>query len=335
MLLPDLSKMACVSVPAGIDPEDPKSLRPDKQLENVPGDGACLFHCLVRLRQLSDPWLGTATAPAPNVGTLKEIMRQYFLSNYESEFMKHWESYLLWHFGLTPGARRGMGTSDLAFRYADQMVKTNRWGGDLEIDIASHLFGVIIHKFERNTENNDSPTALLTGSFYPTDDLSDKNRSVTKWVLVLLGGHFNYVVPSRPLGAKTPSPPPAPPAPSAAAPSGEGNSESRADAIRRLKSRQSESSGLATRDGTRTRQKNTLLNELERERRARQNANAGPVCELLGIKNLDPAERRQLDDLEKEDDAALARRLQKQEEERIRQIGRDREMALRMRNWML
>ena len=71
-----------------------KRLKSDKQLQNVTGDGSCLYHCLVKLRAASAQWLKDDVPFPPDSETLKSMMEQYFVSNYETIFMERWKYYL-------------------------------------------------------------------------------------------------------------------------------------------------------------------------------------------------------------------------------------------------
>ena len=333
-MLPNLSKLvdanADVGVPVLPNPDNVPTLKRDKQLQNVPGDGSCLYHCLVKLRSLSDPWLGEATPSAPTVELLKDSMEQYFLANYKTQFSPHWHEYLLEYFKVPFQEFSVFDSTRLARRYTSEfMMKQGAYGGDLEIDIAARLFGVIIHKFERNTYNVNKNTPMLTTSFYPTDELNDKNRTTPKWILVLLPGHYNYVIPEPPRNAvvrQTPSTPSeTPPLEDA---------RMRAEMMKRLRDRktggQKEFSDME--------QKNAALRKLAQEREARQKPQSQPQpppsCAWRPILKLTDREQRQLDQFEQlrlleleENDAAFARRLQQEEEERAKQIDDDRRMA--------
>lgn len=340
-MLPNLSKLvdanAEVGVPVYSSIDNMPALKGNKELQDVPGDGSCLYHCLVKLRNFSDPWLGEATPPAPDVETLKIMMEQYFLANYRTHFAPYWHGYLLQYFQIPFQEFNEFDSTPLARRYTSEfMMQQGAFGGELEIDIAARLFGVIIHRFERNTYNVDEDTPMLTTSFYPTDELNDKNRTTPKWILVLLSGHYNYVIPEPPRNAvvrqtpSTPSPSETPPLDDA---------RMRAEMMKRLRDRKTGGS----KELSSMEKKNETLRTLTREREARQRAQPQPQpqpsCARRPILELTEYEQRQLDRFERlllleaeeedddVDDAALARRMQREEEERAKQIESDRLLA--------
>ena len=299
-------------------------LKPDKKLEDVKGDGSCLYHCLVGLRLASSKWLKDDVPFPRNSETLKEMMSQYFISNYESVFMKNWASYLRQYLKVNNSDAKNMNPVDLAKRYAENVIlkpypTPYEYGGELEIDIAAHLFGVIIHKFERSTENVQKETALLTASFYPNKELSDEDQTIPKWVLVLIVNHFNYVLPLHPRNLKVA---PAQPPSSSSSSSSSQTVRERADAMTRLRTRkggESKPQGLEA--------QNMMLKRLAQERRERDpRQNSSPSCLLNPIERLGIDEQKQLEDLYE----AMARRLQQEENRRFRQIEEDREFARKL-----
>ena len=316
MSLPNLSQLSHTSVPVHV--ENSRELESSTQLQNVPADGSCLYHCLVALRGKSTAWLGDASPFPQDATMLKYRMARYFLNNYETQFMNNWHSYLRQYFKIpiADADRYNGPVTQLANKYINEvMMQPNAWGGDLEIDIASHLFGVIIHKFERETINNNSTTARLITSFYPTPELNDRGRVVTKWVLVLSNTHFNYIIPSRPLNAST-RPPAA--VPESTAPGD--TARKRADMMKAMKDRRS---GKRPDNGQ---DRNAFLKQLANERHARAvkqpanedeaRENSAQYCALYPIQ-LSPAEQEELD-------AAVAREMEAEEEKRDRQIREER-----------
>ena len=339
-MLPNLSKLvdanAEVGVPVYSDINNMPSLKGDKQLQDVIGDGSCLYHCLIKLRNLSDPWLAETTPPAPDVETLKRMMEQYFLANYETHFLPYWHDYLLKYFNISLQNAYSVDPGEIAFRYTSEvMMKQGAWGGELEIDIAARLFGVIIHKFERDTVNVKSSTPMLVTSFYPTEELNDKNRTTAKWSLVLFPGHYNYVIPEPPRNAVVRQTPSTPSTSSETPPLDD--ARTRADMMKRLRDRKTGGS----KELSSMEQKNATLRTLTKEREARQKLQPqSPYCARGPIPDLTEYEKRQLDRFERlllleeeekgtddADDAALARRMQREEEERAKQIESDRLLA--------
>ena len=84
---------------------------------------------------------------------------------------------------------------------------------------------------------------------------------------------------------------------------------------------------------------NMMLKRYAQERKERQQREQGltdpdsPTCLLRPIQKLEVDEEKQIMDLERKntkDDEALARRLQEEENERVRQIERDRRLAVEL-----
>ena len=220
---------------------------------------------------------------------------------------------------------------DIARRYAQAVIlkpnpSPDEFGGELEIDIASHMFGVIIHKFERGTGNVPGTTALLTASFYPNEELSDENNTISKWVIVLIVNHYNYVIPLPPRNMEiAPKPSPSPSSQTA---------RERAEYINRMRNRRG-----GERESPALKAQNMMLKRYAQERKERQQREQGltdpdsPTCLLRPIQKLEVDEEKQIMDLERKntkDDEALARRLQEEENERVRQIERDRRLAVEL-----
>ena len=201
--LPDLSKLSSTSVLLTPSVDPPRTFSGKVDLVDVAGDGNCLYHCLLELRKESWNWMRNHEWPG-DVKDLKGTMACYFVSKYMPVFHSHWNNYIRGQLNNTEGGK----DEELAKQYANKIIITpGQWGGDLEIDIAAHLFNVIINKFEMNTPNNDTPTPTLVASFYPNRDCSDCGRTVPKWNLVLLRKppvetsalHYNYIRPRPPL----------------------------------------------------------------------------------------------------------------------------------------
>tara|TARA_B110000858_G_C17737771_1_gene443386 strand:- start:225 stop:1163 length:939 start_codon:yes stop_codon:yes gene_type:complete len=172
---------------------------------NVPGDGSCLYHCLLELRHLSGGWIHPDTPDPQDVDTLRSMMGSYLREHYENEFVREYtDAYFIASLKRL-GHRRleKMEPMHLVELYIDTYIrKEGEWGGALEVDIACRMFQVIIHVFEERTANNPSTDAKMVASYYPTDEMDDKGRTVTKWLIVLGKDHYKYATPKLPHGLK-------------------------------------------------------------------------------------------------------------------------------------
>lgn len=301
-------------VPFPADVLSPSTLRPDKQIVDVPRDGSCLYHCLYGMYQVSKEW-----APLPwglqqpaSANDLKESIAFFFLENFETLFKDQWGGFLRQAFPTA--SANGASEGELASRYINErMLRPGEWGGELELDVASHFFNVIIHLFEKNTANHPSSTGRLSLSFYPNEEMSDRNRTLTKWVVVLDNIHYQYVVPVRPSALGPPATRPAPPP------------MNDAEAMRRLRER---------RRPAEERRPRVDLKQLrdERERRERGERGERPRNDgrdddddrcLAALHQLTLNEQEQLD-------REMAMRVQREEEARLRQLQEDADMARRL-----
>lgn len=199
--LPDLSRLSSTSVPSyRVQVTIP--LDPEKEVIDVKTDGNCLYSCLLALREESSPWMGTDQRYRVGCEAFKGMVKNYFVENYDDTFRSHWASELK----SQPGCAE-LSPKQRVVEYASGITST-RWGGDLEIDVAAHMFGVVINKFERDTRNVPGPEARLVASFHGK---GDKGNRAPRWNLVLKDGHFNYVIPEPPLGRGSQGQPPSAP----------------------------------------------------------------------------------------------------------------------------
>ncbi len=129
------------------------------------------------------------------------MIGSYLREHYEDEFVSEYKSsYFI--SSLERLGYRGLAYMEpmrLVELYIDNhILKKNTWGGALEIDIACRVFQVIIYVFEERTANNPTTYAKLANSYYPTDEMDDKGRTVPKWLIVLGHNHYKYATPIPP-----------------------------------------------------------------------------------------------------------------------------------------
>ena len=297
----DYSRAATTGVQ---QPRDFRPLSKDVSLEDVPKDGSCFYHAIARMLKLS-PWHPMHDTIL-SAQELRTQLAQYFEQNAAKYDIPEYRN-------IVRIALDATNPQDVSFEAAvpayAATIRGEQWGGDLEMDMTSEMFGVIIHRFDAY-ENMTPKEALLVTSFFPDQTVSDGNRTVTKWVLVWHRNHFMYARPSEPrgLGGAAPS-----------GPSGSANPQESDDVRRRaefLRNRQRNKPPLTTQQ-----QKNRLLAELEqnrRDRRAEARDGDGATC-LPSVTLTDEQEAQQAS-------IELVRRLEEQE----RQIANDRALAHRM-----
>lgn len=341
MACPNLSNLSirdapCTAVPAVLDMDKPRFLKPGMRLEDVDRDGSCLYHCLIGLRAASSLWMKGNSSAISSVEMLKTSLASYFTANYEL-FRAHWQKYL-------SEIYKTDATVEIHERYASEYIMTpGQWGGDLELDIAAHFFNVIIHKFERNTPNVKPGESKLVASFYPNAELSDRGRTITKWVVVLNGGHFNYAFPDVPRSglvalpspSSSPAEPRSPPSTPQTPPTRPftplrprkptQNEKQRHEEQRRLLSE-----AARAREARETRQEGERSGRGEGVRRGED----GGACARRPIDGLTAEEERQIAALEELSDEEMARRMQAEEDRRYQQSEADREMA-RQLQWAM
>ena len=168
------------------------------ELKDVPPDGSCLYHCLTRL--LAQSTWHPMSGLIGDAGAMREALARKFESS--------GDLYNTPEFGRDVKRALDLNTDAVSYEdampaYADQIRNPLRWGGDLELDLASSLFGVIIHRFDTPygvPSKNKADDARLVTSFFPTSEQSDRNHTVSKWCVVFSDSHFQYVTPVRPRG---------------------------------------------------------------------------------------------------------------------------------------
>jgi hypothetical protein len=279
---------------------EPRPLAPSAlpKTYDVPHDGSCLYHSLAALLNASTwhPMHGVI-----RTGTeMRDALATYFESNakrYDDDDYRNTVK-----IQLDANNPERVSYDDAVPAYAASIRNPRVWGGDLELNIASELLGVIVHKFQAE-RGRAIDEALLHVSFFPDDERSDRERTVTKWVVVWVNDHFVYVLPRRPLGLQDDPPPPA-----------ETSDDVRARA-EFLKERRARS------DRRPAPSKNRLLAELARERETRLKEleeERQPVCypptrltqeQRDQQASVELARRLEAEERQIADDAALARRL--------------------------
>lgn len=197
-----------------------------RELQNVPGDGDCLYHSLARMYEFTVEWplgqpiqnrmqiVAAQYAPGTTFTPSARYLRMLFL-----DFLReHWDYYYnnpLFRDSLLQVARKEMPdlqpTSESVKRaYIQRMGRVERprktydgvprkrleWGGPVECDIASELFGMRIKLWVELPNdhrsywlNNEFVPQLLAGSIDPI-------TSYFKWELVQTGTvHYQYFQP--------------------------------------------------------------------------------------------------------------------------------------------
>lgn len=306
-----------VLVPADWD-GNPDRLPPALRaaVENVPGDGSCLYHCFVRLLKLST-WHPLSEA-LRTTAELREALAKFFEASGEEYNTPEYRNTV--RSALDASNPEAVTYKDAMPAYA-ATIRGDTWGGDLEINMMSEMLGVIIHRFEAQGDETIEEARRVT-TFFPDASLSDRGRSVSKWTVVWTRNHFQYVRPQRPRNLPNASPAPgpstAPPAPAArAAASGSPSMsvQERAEMIRKIHKKKAGAIGPAE-------SRPQAVAEAARERmnrEAQRHSNNTSSCyrvatltqEQLDMQasielayKLDARERQQ------ESDARLARRLQ-------------------------
>lgn len=182
------------------------------RLEDVPGDGSCLYHCL---HQLAITSAGKLTKPNTDIyfrdnSDLRRTIGRHLVANAD-EFVRAWGDQMK----QVVAARKdrplkdmsGYTNKKLVEEYASVQIthESNPWGGDIEIDVASSYFGVVIRKYEYiQLEDEDSGSMYLKSTFFPNEATRDHVQASEKkeqrasnfvqWRVALKYGHFNYVV---------------------------------------------------------------------------------------------------------------------------------------------
>lgn len=286
-----------------------------KAIRNVPPDGSCLYHCIVRLLELST-W-HEQHGVYKNAQDLREALAKYFLDKGEKY---NFDEYSL-------DVRRAFNSDNPQFvTFEDAMpayaktIRGTQWGGDLELNMLSEMLDVVIHRFD--SYDYTIQKARLVTTFFPTDDVSDTTPNKTRWVVVYHRNHFQFVEPNDPRK-----------------PAGTSRSGAVIDrAVEILKERQSERSGEMTAreraDFLKTMRNKrqigppkpvgpSLLRELAREREARE-ARKNPEACFPAVKELTKEQQEEMQSIE------LARRLERMYQAEDEQVERDRAYAKSM-----
>ena len=232
---------AYAAAPVGIfvPNTEEKTIPMDKTLQNVPGDGSCLYHALYQLYDQST-WLVHDGRPRPEGKTtqstwMRDKIATWFVRNGARYEGSHREEVLKWGYWMQKVFQRdwlkneellkqkqdSWAGEDVPFdflyndaieHYAKHIRTPPFWGGDLEIDVAAEMFGVIIHQY---VESNGQRS--LHSSFYPRGEDDDNDATLTRWFLVLVDSltHYNYIPPVPPTAASAPKRDPPPPVPTA------------------------------------------------------------------------------------------------------------------------
>lgn len=185
-------------------------------LHNVPADGQCLYYCITELHNSSDP-----TVNQLSVSDVRKQLAEHFLKiAREKEFKENYKASVIE--AVTANVAIQLERSEPGMQYmyegaipwyakliADE--KFNEWGGDLELDLAATLFGVIIHRFDGDQVGEyqgpglprwydpDPKEARLVRSFYPNQEAikkdADEKKHNGKWIVVWTANHFRYAKP--------------------------------------------------------------------------------------------------------------------------------------------
>lgn len=189
-----------------------------RELQNVPGDGDCLYHSLARMYEHTIVWpLGQVLQTRMQVvaaqyspGTTFAPTARYLRTLFLDFLREHWDHYyskrafrdVMLHVARKdePGlaASNSMGIRRAYIQRMSEVFAGGRaeWGGPVECDIASELFGMRITLWVDLPEephsywlNNEFLPQLLAGSV-------DPNMSAWRWELVQTGMvHFQYFQP--------------------------------------------------------------------------------------------------------------------------------------------
>jgi hypothetical protein len=177
---------------------NPITLREDvaRNVKNVPKDGSCLYHALTLCLQKS-PWdkmYGTINSASD----MRQAISKFFFFNSEMFEKDHGDV-------VKALSKNDNYDANSVKSYAEHIRSPNTWGGDLEIDVASVMLDVIIHRFDVVDGSKDFNTALLMASFFPTEHAKGlsgaQTRSFTKWSIVWRNNHFQYALPLQPRGS--------------------------------------------------------------------------------------------------------------------------------------
>ena len=292
-------------------PQDQQPLASKLIIETVPADGSCLYHSLARLLELSD-W-DAKHGTIRNAREFREQIAQYFEQNSAKYNTREYLNTV--RMALNPQNPEFVTFEEAVPAYA-ATIRGKQWGGDLEIDVASEMLGVIIHRFEAHGSDPVSEAKLVT-SFFPDASLSDRNRTVTKWVLVWRQSHFQYARPDKPRGLAAPGPSAPPNPPNPPPPDESDDVRRRADFLRNHPRNQRNPGLLTTME-----QKNRLLAELAQERKDRKSEMSEGVdsTTCYPAVTLTPEQRDQKASVE------LAHRLAAEE----RQLAEDKAIARRL-----
>ena len=183
-------------------------LAPGEAPQRVPSDGDCFYACVAALQRYydTDPWPGMdfdsddATRYQPAVRNLRRRMADHlvahagiFLDRDDQE--NAWKAHIVSRLAskLSTEEVKSLSGTNLLLKYvAEFTTQMGVYSDDLDFDIASNLFNVIIHKYVMPREmdykgkrmlNNDIPwtAAELTSTFQPS---VPNNPSPSQWTIV-------------------------------------------------------------------------------------------------------------------------------------------------------
>lgn len=162
-------------------------------IENVPADGSCMYHCFIQLLNKSKwhPLSGTLQDTA----TLREALARFFEQSGEEYNTPEYRNTV--RMALNASRPEEVTYRSAMPAYADT-IRGDQWGGDLEINMVSEMLGVIIHRFEAHGTEGVSEARRVT-TFFPDASRSDRGRTVSKWTIIWIKNHFQYVRPQQPL----------------------------------------------------------------------------------------------------------------------------------------
>lgn len=194
-------------------------LSPSAELVDVTRDGNCLYYCIMQLADLTSHSLKNGIVTTfRDQSQLRDVLVARLLDpRYKSTYAQRWKDDMKYELR---GARNVSGTtfenlenmkSTLDNMSEDELLKwyayymtngvgTDAWGGDIQMDLAAEYFGVTIRKYETGRKQ-DTSDILLTATFFPDErtlDMAAKREydpRTTQWEIVLVPGHFNYVMP--------------------------------------------------------------------------------------------------------------------------------------------
>lgn len=198
-----------------------KQLKPAvaDNLQNVPADGQCLYYCITRLHNSSETTVGQLSVSDMR----KELAAHFSKIAREKEFEENYKALVIATVTNNKAIQLERYTYEEAIPWYAKLIedeKYNEWGGDLELDLAATLFGVIIHRFDGDQVGEslgpdmprwldpDPKKARLVRSFYPNQEAikkdADEKKHNGKWIVVWIANHFRYAKPIPPKTGELP-----------------------------------------------------------------------------------------------------------------------------------